>query len=850
MKEPNDIFRRFSPQAKKILTTSQQVAETMQSGIGSEHILLALAITPQTIAYEILKEYAITLEQIRLILSLNELWTKGGEGLTEDAKTIVTVALRAAAKFQHAHIDAEHLLFAITNLKNSRAYQVIARVGIDPNHLRNQLEDMLGSANDLRMVIEPDLDERETPPHETNAHHHGHGPELLEPLLNPANDREKRPKSKLLPIFTINLTERAKNGLLDPVIGRTLELTRMMQILSRRTKNNPVLIGEPGVGKTALAEGLAQLVSNGNVPASLQGKRILQLDLALLIAGTMYRGQFEERLKRLIEEIIRDQQSIIFIDELHTVVGTGSAEGSMDAANILKPALARGDLRVIGATTFDEYRRFIERDPALERRFQPITIKEPTLEEADAIVDGLKQRYENFHHVRFTDEALRGAVRLAKRYLTDRALPDKAIDLLDEAAAAKRMLEPDTRINRREKLTQKIDQLVKQKERAIEREAFAKAAKLREDEQRVRTKLRHLEKEGEIATLPKIDKSDIASLVAQWTGIPRSHLVHEEKFSLVNLDERISQSLIGQSEAVQQVSQAIQRAGAGIAKSGRPLGSFLFLGPTGVGKTELARVLAREVFGRADAFIKLDMSEFMERHTVARLVGAPAGYVGYDDGGKLTEIVHRQPYALLLLDEFEKAHPDVQHLLLQILEDGSLTDAKGRPINFANTIIILTSNLGSDTLSQAQAIGFQAKTVIERTEAELNYELLAERVMSEVNDFFRPEFLNRLDSLVVFRPLSPESIAKIVDLQLAELSERLTSEHYSLTVSKRARRQLAESGFSPEFGARPVRRLITDWIETPLAQMILRGELIPGGRVFAEPGREQLKLTIQASSRV
>lgn len=859
MKNPRDIFSQFSPQAKQILATSQKVAEGTGRGIGSEHLLIALAITPQTIAHEILTEYAINLEQIKLVLSLNNLWTRVGRGLSAEMKQILKVALRLAAEFRHEQIEPEHLLLTITRLRDIRAYQIIARVGVDPEHLRGQLETILGHNTHLQMIIEPEQSGSDDEPiHDHNQttegngsvnHDHHHHPFLdmnFESHRLPAA-RSSSTQGSLLDAYTTDLVALAKAGKLDPLIGREPELRRLVHILARRTKNNPVLIGEPGIGKTAIVEGLATRIVEQAVPTRLANHRILRLDLTLLVAGTMYRGQFEERIKRLMEEVQKNSKIILFIDELQTLVGAGGAEGALDASNILKPALARGDLRLIGATTLADFRKQIERDAALERRFQPIYVTEPTTEESRAILSGLKDRYETFHGVTIANEALDAAIDLSTRYLHDRTLPDKAIDLIDEAAAAVALSqrnEPEAKVR---ELTQKLAALIVKKDHAIERTEFSAATTIRRQETSLRATLNRAHaalKEQR----PIVDRNDIARLVASWSNIPLAHLIAEERANILDLDLRLGRRVLGQNRAISLVVAAIKRATTGLSAAGRPLGSFLFLGPTGVGKTELARQLAREVFGSPDAFIKLDMSEFSQPHTIARLVGAPAGYVGYEDGGKLTDAVRRRPYALILLDEIEKAHPDFQNLLLQILEDGVLTDAKGRRISFAHTIIIMTSNLGSQEFGHVQALGFE--TSGHHAKLEEQYQELSDRVTAQVREFFTPEFLNRLEAMIIFEPLRPAIIEKITDLALIDLENRLTRDGYQLSVSSAARRHLARTGFDAEFGARPIRRLITNVIETPIADLILSERIRPGGLIIVDQHKNEIVVSIQNKTKL
>jgi ATP-dependent Clp protease ATP-binding subunit ClpC len=622
--------------------------------------------------------------------------------------------------------------------------------------------------------------------------------------------------------------------MLDPVIGREMEIERVVQILSRRTKNNPALIGEPGVGKTAIAEGLAQQIVLGNVPESLMHKRVLTLDMGALVAGTKYRGEFEERLKKILDEIRSSKEVVLFIDELHTLVGAGAAEGAIDAANILKPALARGEIQCIGATTLNEYRKYIEKDAALERRFQPVFVDQPSTQETIDILFGIKSLYEKHHRVQITDAAVRSAALLSDRYVSDRALPDKAIDLIDEASARVRMKLTTTPDDLKE-MQKEIKRLQAEKEESISQQDYETAASLREKEKKLKEKYAQKESAwrdrlGE--TIPDVSEEDIATIVASWTGVPVSRLVEEETARLLRMEEEIHGKVIGQDEAIKTISQAVRRARAGLKDPRRPIGSFIFLGPTGVGKTLLARALADFLFDSEDALIRLDMSEFMERHTTARLVGSPPGYVGYDEGGQLTEAVRRRPYSVILLDEIEKAHPEVFNMLLQILEDGRLSDAKGKVVNFANCLIIMTSNLGIRDINQAQtALGFQASLAAEETDADRRHKVMKEKIDEELKRLFRPEFLNRVDAIVTFKPLTPGQVRQIVDLEVSRLQKHLTEQDVVIAITDRAKDKLADEGFDKQFGARPLRRVITNRIEDQLSEELLRGKFHRGDMV-------------------
>lgn len=809
-----NAFDRLSETAQKIIQDSEQIARSMDSGINTEHLLTSLANTPGTISYDVLRELMISPERISFVLHNRNQSLKPSFGMSPDMTRILKTAFQKAYYYGTASVDTEHLLLALTLTKDCNAYQVLNELGIDPKILRDQLEQYF---DQLRSGSETEATDQEEESHET--------PETQLPPYPQEISRGNQVKAKsAIDYFTTDLTKLAKQNKLDPMIGREKELRRMIQILIRRMKNNPVLVGEPGVGKTAIVEGLASRIAHGDVPQQLTDKRVLSLDLALLISGTTYRGQFEERVKKLVDEIIKSGNVILFLDEIHTIVGAGAAEGSMDLGTIFKPALARGQLRLIGATTSDEFRKYIEKDPALERRLQKVIVDEPSVEESIKILEGLRQTYEKHHSVMIDHDALIAAVELSKRYINDRFLPDKAIDLVDEAAAATQLEEKQL------KTSNKLIQLEKDRKKAIDEHKLAaenfdykKAAEWRVLELRLSNEIERLK-----TKLPKRTKSrlitreDIAQIVSMWTGVPVTSLNRADKIRLADLDKVLKNHIIGQNEAIRSISQAIRRSGAGVADPNRPLGSFIFLGPTGVGKTELAKVLAREVYGREEALVKIDMSEFMERHNLSRLVGAPPGYVGYEDAGKLTETIRRQPYSVILLDEIEKAHPDVFNMLLQTMEDGYLTDAKGRRVNFRNTIIIMTSNIGMAELNRQAAIGFRLTS-----ESDLNarYEEIKSQIMDRLKEHFRPEFLNRLDQVIVFRPLNSDDVKAIVQLQIDKLSTRLLPEGIEITVEDSAREFLAEKGFDPQFGARHVRRVITEFIEDPLSEMLLSGKL-------------------------
>lgn len=822
-----DIFKKFSENLKKVLVLAEKIAKEQNSIVNTEHELLALLMTKETLACEILSSFDVTLDRAQLIVSLvsRKVAKTTPDGLTSDAKEAIKMAVSAASRFNHYSIDTEHLLLALLSLKKFNSYAVVERMGVKPEEVKKQIETIFGGIKDTLNSLEQnfgpaEIHQPENMPGELDSLSFGPAGQFSE--MN--SSTSKNHAESFLASFTTNMTRLAQVDKLDPVIGRDEETQRVIQILSRRTKNNPILIGEPGIGKTAIVEGLARRIVDGQVPSKLIGKEILSIDMGSLLAGTMYRGQFESRVKKLLTEIKKNNNIILFIDEIHTVVGAGSTEGSIDAANLLKPVLARGELRLIGSTTLEEYKKHIERDAAFERRFQPVKVTEPSIKETILILTGIKVRYEKFHHVKYSHETLEAAVRLSKRYINDRFLPDKAIDLIDEAAAATNVVSPN--INKLSDLRRELRTLLRQKEELIMSEEYEKATRLREKELTIENQIRTLKLEDHQNKQTDITPEDIARIVSRWTGVPVTQLSVSEKKKYLDLEKRIKQHIVGQDEAVHEVANVIKRSRVGITSPNRPNGSFIFLGPTGVGKSELAKVLALEVLGDKNAIIKVDMSEFMERHNVARLIGAPAGYVGYEEGGKLTEAVRRNPYSIILLDEIEKAHPEVFNILLQIMEDGELTDARGRKVDFKNVILIMTSNLGTDELSRQTTIGFN-----NRKTADAEFEALKENVQKALENFFRPEFLNRVDKTIVFRPLSEDSIKKIVELQIKELSERVADQKISLKVDEKVKDWIAENGFDPDFGARPIRKEISDNIEAPLAEALLEDKFQPGDDV-------------------
>jgi len=813
-----DIFERFSETARRVLKTSQNIAKSMNSGVESVHVLLALTATPGSLAYDVLREQMISVDQIRLVLQLEEFQGKTPRGMSDELKKVLHTAALKASGYSHYTIESEHLLLAITLDKNSLGYQVIERIGVNPSVIRTHIETIFDELTYIDQLVPLPAEESERdegiPELDITDGRAVHGHAVTKTITRKSN-------TPALDYFTTDLTAKAKRGELDPVIGREAELHRAMQILCRRTKCNPILTGEAGVGKTAIVEGLAQRIVQGTVPVQLRSMRIATLDMALLIAGTTYRGQFEDRVKKIIEELEKTGNTILFIDELHTLVGAGAAEGSLDMANILKPALAKGKIHLIGATTNDEYRKHIEKDPALERRLQRIMVAEPTIEQAKEILFGIRGRYESFHNITIQDEAIHAAVDLSSRYINDRALPDKAIDLLDEAAASLHVRAITNPVQQEMgMLEQQRLELKRKIEIHLSRDQYEQVGKLHAQELKLKDAITVLQKKlSQESETQTITITDIAQVVASSTGIPVIDLMKEERLRLLKLEDLLRQRVVGQDDAVIKIAKSIRRARAGISDPKRPLGTFLFLGPTGVGKTELARALAELVFGKSEALVKVDMSEFMERHNLSRLVGAPPGYVGYEESGKLTEAVRKQPYSVILFDEIEKAHPEVFNILLQIMDEGVLTDAKGRQVNFRNTIIILTSNIGMATLARQGTIGFQGN-VMDIAQAE--YERIQHGVTKAVKDTFQPEFINRLDSTVVFRPLSKDLLLKIVDIHTRQFTERVQKEiGLSLEIADAAKELLAEKGYDPEYGARPLKRAIIEYLQDPLAEAIL-----------------------------
>lgn len=816
------MYSRFTQRAQHVLDLAGDEARALgHPAIGTEHLLLGLIHENEGIGAKALIELGLDLTTIRK--AVTDLVAPGREvreklELTPRVKKVVELANEEAQRWGVNYVGTEHLLLGLIREGEGVAAQALADLDVTTDAVRKQVITLLGG-----------------------------GPGPITNNLQGKKSVAKTVQTPSLNEYGRDLTVLAQEGKIDPVIGRAKEIERVIQVLTRRTKNNPVLIGEPGVGKTAIAEGLAQRIIKGQVPELIKGKRVVALDMAALVAGSKYRGDFEERLKKVMEEIRAAGNVILFIDEMHTLIGAGAAEGAIDASNILKPALARGELQAIGATTLEEFRKHVEKDPALERRFQPILVNEPSKEEALSILEGLRDLYEAHHRVKISDTAIKAAVDLSDRYITDRFLPDKAIDLIDEAASKVRLktytCPPDVR-----NLEKEIAELNMEKEAAIMAQEYEKAAQLRDAEQTARKGLTEMKSHWEtqqVQDTQTVTEDDVAQIVASWTGIPVRRLAEEEAERLLKMEEILHQRVIGQEEAIKAIAKAIRRARAGLKDPKRPIGSFIFSGPTGVGKTELGKALAEVMFGDEDAIIRLDMSEYMERHTVARLIGAPPGYIGHDEGGQLTEAVRRKPYAVILLDEIEKAHPDVFNTLLQVLEDGRLTDSKGRTVNFRNTVIIMTSNVGANTIRKEATVGFVAKTT-EKDE----YERMKERIMEEIKKTFRPEFVNRLDDIIVFHPLNESHLKEIVTLMINNLIKRLSEQEVTVEVSDAAKELIIKEGYNPLYGARPLRRAIQKHIEDLLSEEMLKATFGRGEKVLVDARDSKIVVTNLTAGRV
>lgn len=804
------MYARFTERAQKVLALAQEEASRLRHpGVGTEHVLLGLVREGEGIAARALQMLGVQADKVQQeverIIGQGQSQGQGQGGqmtYTPRAKKVIELSIDEARKLNHTYVGTEHILLGLIREGEGVAARVLANMGISLNKARQQVLQLLGGdAADM------------------------------------AGEKDSSAGTPTLDSLARDLTQMARDGKVDPVIGRATEIERVIQVLSRRTKNNPVLIGEPGVGKTAIAEGLAQRIVAGDIPETLRNKRVMVLDMGTVVAGTKYRGEFEDRLKKIMDEIRQAGNIILFIDELHTLIGAGGAEGAIDASNILKPALARGEVQCIGATTLDEYRKHIEKDAALERRFQPITVDQPTPEEALEILRGLRDRYEAHHRVKITDEALEAAVRLSDRYISDRFLPDKAIDLVDEAGSRVRLRTHTAPPNLKE-LEQKLEKVRSEKDSAVQGQEFEQAANLRDQEQKIKQELEQLKEHWQQTQQHddvRVTTEDIAHVVAAWTGIPVKQLAQEESERLLHMEEILHNRVVGQNEAVEAVARAIRRARAGLKDPKRPIGSFIFLGPTGVGKTELARALAESVFGDEDAMIRIDMSEFMERHSTARLVGSPPGYVGYDEGGQLTEKVRRKPYSVVLLDEVEKAHPEVFNILLQVLDDGRLTDGKGRTVDFRNTVIIMTSNVGAEELRKGGSVGFKPG-------ASSQYNDMKEKVMEDLKRTFRPEFINRIDEIIVFHALDESQISHIVDLMVSDLQKRLAEQNIQFSLTEEAKQFLAKEGFDPQYGARPLKRAIQRHIEDRLSEALLAGTVNKGDAVRIGLDGDHLKV--------
>ena len=802
-------FEKFSERARRVLSLAQEEAQRFNHNyIGTEHILLGLVRETEGVAARVLSGLTVDLTKVRsaveFIIGRGERPAQGEIGLTPRAKKVVELAVDEARRMNHTYIGTEHLLIGLLREGEGVAAGVLESLGVNLEKVRAETHRILSNSS-----------------------------------TGSSSSARSSTRTPTLDQLGVDLTSAALGGKLDPVIGRDTEIERVTQILSRRTKNNPVLVGEPGVGKTAIVEAMAQQISSGNVPETLQGKRLVTLDMGALVAGTKYRGEFEERLKKVIEEIKVSGNCVLFIDEIHTIVGAGAAEGAVDASNILKPSLARGEIQCIGATTLDDYRKYVERDPALERRLQPVRVEEPDTDMTVSILRGVKVQYEDHHNVDITEEAVQAAATLSTRYIPDRFLPDKAIDLLDEAGSRVRLRGSHAPQEVKDAM-EVLERVRKEKDEAIASQQYEVAAELRDRELHLTENVGDLERDwkaGRSKERTQVTEEDIAEVVSMWTGIPVTRLAQEETDRLLHMEEDLHKRIIGQDEAIVGIARAVRRARAGLKDPRHPIGVFLFLGPTGVGKTELVRAMAEFMFGHEDNMIRLDMSEFQERHTTARLIGAPPGYVGYDEGGQLTEGVRRKNYCAILLDEIEKAHPDVFNILLQIFDAGQLTDARGRRVDFRNSIIVMTSNLGSDLIKRDTSLGFAVKSDNAQT-TNMAYERMKDKVMEEVKRFFRPEFLNRLDATIVFHALSKQEIHKIVDLMMNMVRSELKDKDIAIELTEAAREHLGEKGFDPVLGARPLRRLIQNEVEDKLSDELLGGKIAEGDTAIVDLDEE------------
>lgn len=823
--------KRFTENAQKIILIAQEEAKRLNHDyVGTEHILLGLAAIDGTVSNKILTGLGVTFRKVRLEIEKmvgigDTIMLLGEIPFTPRAKKVLEFSVEESQLLGTQHIGTEHILLGLIREEEGMACKILENLGLNLTHVRDSILNYIGDAEPGDLTEDLSADNPEETARETSR----------------SAQTKKKSKTPTLDEYTRDLTALAKNNALDPVIGRDEEIERLVQILARRTKNNPVLLGEPGVGKTAIVEGLAQKIARGEISDVLNGKRLLALDLASVVAGTKYRGEFEQRLKNIIDEIAAAKDAIIFIDELHTIIGAGAAEGSIDASNMLKPALARGEVQCIGATTFDEYRKYIETDTALERRFQPITVDPPDVEQTITILKGIRAKYEQHHKVKYADDALRAAAAIADRYITDRAMPDKAIDLFDEAGARARLknavLPPEIKEKQKE-----YNQAVEEKDQALANKEFEKAAAAKDTEDRLKNYIDHLKKkwqEEREQKQPEVTKEDIALVASKWTGIPVTRLTQSETDKILHMEEHLHERIIGQEEAVRAVSQAIRRNRTGLGNPNRPIGGFLFLGPTGVGKTELAKSLASFLFGDEDAMIRLDMSEYMEKFAVSRLIGAPPGYVGYEEGGQLTEAVRRRPYSVVVLDELEKAHPDIYNILLQVLDEGYLSDTLGHKVSFKNCVVIMTSNVGArEITNKGSNLGFAAKTTEEQ-----QYQDMRQGVMDEVKKTFNPEFINRIDEIVVFHALTKENIAQILDLALEEVDDKLANKELELELTDSAKNHLIERGFDAKYGARPLLRTLQRELEDPLAENILTSRYAPGTVIRVDLNKDTQKLT-------